>query len=78
MSDFRKTYFRKRPIFSEGARVVSVYFSDPGQTVEPFDSVGVDLDCPRPDLSVCEVKNIKKTQNPSRSIFSMGGYAVFC
>ena len=47
----------KRPIFSEGARAVSVYFSDPGQTVEPLDSVGVDLDRPRPDLSICEVKN---------------------
>ena len=45
------------PIFSEGARAVSVYFSDPGQTVEPLDSVGVDLDYPRPDLSVCEVRN---------------------
>ena len=51
------------PIFSEGARAVSVYFSDLGQTVEPLDSVGVDLDCPRPDLSVCEVKN-KKNSKP--------------
>ena len=50
-----KTYFQKRPIFSEGARAVLVYFSDLGQTVEPLDSVGVDLDCPRPDLSVKQV-----------------------
>ena len=57
-----KTYFRKRPIFSEGARAVSVYFSDLDQTVEPLDSVGVDLDCPRPDLSVCEVKNQKNSK----------------
>ena len=62
MSDFRKTYFWKRPIFSEGSRVVSVYFSDPGQTVEPLDIVGVDLDCPRPDLSVYEVRNQKNSK----------------
>ena len=37
-------------------------FSDPGQTVEPLDSVGVDLDCPRPDLSVCEVRNQKNSK----------------
>ena len=63
MSDFRKTYFWKRSIFSEGARAVSVYFSDLGQIVEPLDNVGVDLDCPRPDLSVCEVRN-KKNSKP--------------
>ena len=55
MSYFRKTYFQKRKIFSEGARAVSVYFSDPGQIVELLDSVGVDLDFPRHDLSICEV-----------------------
>ena len=60
MSDFRKTYFQKRPIFSEGARAVSVYFLDPGQTVEPLDSIGVYFDFPRPDLFICEVKNQKK------------------
>ena len=57
MSDFRKTYFWKRPILSEGAREVSVYFPDLGQIVEPLDSVGVDLYFPRPDLSICEVRN---------------------
>ena len=62
MSDFRKTYFRKRPIFSEGARAVSVYFSDLGQTVEPLDIVRVDLDFPRPDLSICEVINQKNSK----------------
>ena len=62
MSNFRKNYFQKRPIFSEGARAVSVYYLDPGQTVEPLDSVGVDLDCPRPDLSVCEVINQKNSK----------------
>ena len=40
---------------SEGAKAVSVYFLDPGQTVELLNSVGIDLDCPRPDLSICEV-----------------------
>ena len=63
MSNFRKTYFRKRPIFSEGARAVSVYFLDPGQTVEPIDNDGVVLDCPRPDLSIYEVRN-KKNSKP--------------
>ena len=51
----KKTYFQKRKIFIEGARAVSVYFSDPSQTIELLDSVGVDLDYPRPDLSICEV-----------------------
>ena len=72
MSYFRKTYFRKRPIFSEGTRAVSVYFSDPSQTVEPLDSVVVDLDCSRPDLSVCEVKNQKKLKTLPRQFFQWG------
>ena len=69
MSDFRKTYFRKKPIFSEGARAVSVYFSDLGQTVEPLDSVRVDLDCPRLDLSVWEVRNQKKLKTLAGQFF---------
>ena len=41
-----------------------------------LDSVGVDLDCVGPDLLVYEVRN-QKSQNPSRSNFQWGGYAVF-
>ena len=43
LSYFRKTHFRKSLIFSEGAREVSVNFSDLGQMVKQLDSVGVDL-----------------------------------
>ena len=67
-----KNYFRKRPISSEGARAISVYFSDPSQTVEPLDSVGVDLDYPRPDLSICEVKNQKKLKTLAGQFFQWG------
>ena len=59
---FQKNLLPERPIFSEGARAISVYFSDPGQNVEPLDSVGVDLDCLRPDLSICEVRNQKNSK----------------
>ena len=62
LSDFRKTHFRKSLIFSEGARAVSVNFSDLGQMVKQLDNVGVDLGCVGPDLSVCEVRNQKKSK----------------
>ena len=55
LSDFRKFHFRKSLVFSEGARVVSVNFSDLGQMVKQLHSVVVDLGCVGPDLSVCEV-----------------------
>ena len=57
-----KPTFGKGQFFSEGTRAVSVYFSDPDQTVEPLDSVGVDLDYPIPDLSICEVRNQKNSK----------------
>ena len=60
---FRKTHFRKSLIFSEGARAVSVNFSDLGQMVKQMDSVGVDLGYVGPDLSVREDK-IKKNSKP--------------
>ena len=55
--------FRKSPVFSEGARVVSVKNSNLGQTAMNLDSVEGDLDCVGPDLSVSEVRNQKKS-NP--------------
>ena len=63
LSDFRKTVFLKSVIFSEGARVVSVNFSDLGQMVKQLDSLRVDLGCVGPDLSICEVR-IQKNSKP--------------
>ena len=63
LSDFRKTYFQKSLIFSEGARAVSVNFSDLGQMVKQLDSVGVDLGYVGPDLFIHEVK-IQKNSKP--------------
>ena len=62
LSDLRKNLFWKSSVFSEGARAVSVNFSDLGQTVKNLDSVGIDLDCVGPDLSACEVKNQKNSK----------------
>ena len=50
MSDFRKTYFRKRPIFSECAGAVSAEKSDLGQSMRNLTSIPVDLVRGRPDL----------------------------
>ena len=61
--DFRKTHFRKSLIFSEGAKAISVNFSNLGQMVKQMDSVGVDLGYVGPDLSVREVK-IQKNSKP--------------
>ena len=62
-SDFRKSHFRESPVFSEGARAVSVNFSDVGQMVKQLHNVGVDLGCVGPDLSFCEVR-IQKNSKP--------------
>ena len=62
----------QKNLLSEGARAVSVYFSNPGQTVEILDSVGVDLDYTRPDLSVCEVRNQKKLKTLAGQFFQWG------
>ena len=59
----RKSHVRKSPAFSEGVRAVSVNFSNLGQMVKQLDSVGVDLGCVEPDLSVREVK-IQKNSKP--------------
>ena len=72
MSDFRKSQIRKNPVFSEGASSVSVRNLDLGQTVKNLDSVGVDLDCVGPDLSICEVRIQKKVKTLAGQIFSEG------
>ena len=76
LSDCKKSKLQKSPIFSEGARVVSVKNSDLGQTAMNLDSVEGDLDCVGPDLLVYEVKNQKKSK-PKHVKFSVGGYEVF-
>ena len=53
----------KVQFFSEGARAVSVKFSDLGQMVKQLHSVGVDLGYVGPDLSICEVR-IQKNSKP--------------
>ena len=63
LSDFRKTHFRKSLIFSEGAKAISVNFSDLGQMVKQMDSVGVDLGYVGLDLSSRQVK-IQKNSKP--------------
>ena len=72
LSDFRKSNFWKSPVFSEGARVVSVKNSNLGQTVKNLGSVGVDLDYVGPDLLVYEVRNQKKNKTLAGQIFSGG------
>ena len=62
LSDFRKSQFRKNPIFSEGARAVSIKNSNLGENAKNLDSVEGDLDCVGPDLSACEVRNQKKSK----------------
>ena len=62
LSDFRKNHFWKSPVFSEGARANSVIFADLGQMVKQLHSIGVDLDCVGPDLSVYEVRNQKNSK----------------
>ena len=62
LSDFRKSQFWKSPVFSEGARVISVKNSDLGQIAMNLDIVEGDLDCVGPDLSVCEVRIQKKSK----------------
>ena len=58
----KKSHFLKSPIFSEGARAILVKNSNLGQTAKNLGSVGVDLDCVGPDLTVCEVRIQKKSK----------------
>ena len=62
LSDLKKSKLRKSSVFSEGARAVSVKNSDLGQTAMNLDRVEGDLDYVGPYLSVCEVKNKKKSK----------------
>ena len=66
MSDFIKGQIRKSPVFSEGARAVSVKNSDLGQTTKNLDSV-------YPSVKL----EFRKNQNPSRSNFQWGVMQFF-